>query len=650
MIPRITLCSVCHSQMPAGKSLCQNCGSTLCPHCREVLPQRSRYCPKCGFLSNAVEQAPVRKSGPAGSSARPQAIPIPIPRVSVAVPQSMAQAAVHQQQSFGAPPAQYQRNCPKCGAPIDHELGRCSGCGLLYGVKHRVTQQQTSPATPPARPALPPRPQSFMGQQTPAAQAMRPQYGNPVPGVPVPSVPSFGRSQTNYGSPGVPIPRAPSFGRSPTNYGSASLPPQGGMLMPIPSVAPAAAGAMSAGVPMAPRPYQYQTAPSAPAARGMPASGNRGLTRIVSTIVIVVVCLIIGGGIYYFFNRTGTTPTADSAAITSTLTMQNPPITSTTETGATIRWTTDRPSTSRVEITDPSGAVIKTIPEDTLASSHSITISDLSPSTTYHYTVVSTDATGAPTTSVGTLTTAAAVITDKAVPTISAVNVSNITESGAIITWITDEAATSQVKYEKTEDVSSTTPLDKNLTISHSVILTKLDSGTTYNFTIFSQDTVGNQAMSTTMQTFKTLTPVPVGTQVGNRAPDFVLKDLSGKDVRLSDFLGKTVMINFWATWCGPCLKELPYIQAISDNWSGKGVQVLAIAAKANEPLDIVGQYIEQNAYTLPVLYDSQGITGVYNVSEWPTTFFIDKEGIIQKIQVGSFQDQDTIENILSTL
>jgi peroxiredoxin len=264
--------------------------------------------------------------------------------------------------------------------------------------------------------------------------------------------------------------------------------------------------------------------------------------------------------------------------------------------------------------------------------------------------VVSTYTTGTPTTSEGTLqTTAAAVITDKAVPTISGVNVSHITESGAIITWVTDEAATSQVKYERTENVSSTTPLDKNLTTSHSVILTKLDSGITYNFTIFSKDAAGNQAMSTTMQSFKTLTPVPVGIQVGNRAPDFMLQDLSGKDVRLGDFRGKIVIINFWAVWCGPCVKELPYIQAVSDNWSAKGVQVLAIASKVNERLDTVGQFMDQNKYTFRVLYDSKGINSVYNVAEIPITFFIDKEGIIRNVH-DQFDDQATIENILKTI
>ena len=421
--------------------------------------------------------------------------------------------------------------------------------------------------------------------------------------------------------------------------------------MPIPSVAPAAAGAASASIPMAPRNYQYQAAPSSPAARGIPASGNRGLPRVLSTIVIVVLCLVIGGGIYYFLNRPGTTPMPDSTVSSSTLATQSPPMTSTTETGATIKWTTDTPSTGLVEITDAKGAVT-TIPDETLATVHTITISDLSPSTTYHYKVESTYTTGAPTTSEGTLRTTAAVITDKAVPTISGINVSNITESGAIITWITDEASTSQVKYERTENVSSTTPIDKNLTTRHSVILTKLDSGITYNFTIFSKDAAGNQAMSTTMQSFKTLTPVPVGIKVGNRAPDFMLKDLSGKDVRLSDFRGKTVMINFWAVWCGPCVAELPAINAASKEWASKGVVVLEVAVKTNEQLSSVEQFINQSGYAFPVLYDSQGVaTNLYGATTLPTTFFIDAEGIIKSPpQIGSFEDQDAIDNVLNSI
>ena len=627
MQPRITLCSVCHSQMPAGQSLCKNCGSTLCPHCRELLPQRSRYCPKCGFLSIAEEQAPIRKAASSATSARPQAIPIP--RVSVAVPQSVAQAAVRQQ-SFGTPIVQHQRNCPKCGASIDHELGRCSGCGLLYGVKHRVIQQQTPSATLPARSPLPPRPQSATGQQPPAAQAMRPQYGNPGPVLPVPS-----------------------FRQSPTNYGSPGRMPQGGILMPIPSMAPAAAGAMSVSVPMAPRPYQYQTIPPTSMGRGMSAPGNRGLMGVVTTALIIIILFLAGSGIYYLLNRTGTTPAIYSPTNDSIARMQD---ISATETGATITWKTDQPASSQVIVRDSSGAIITEVePQETLDTGHSVVVSGLKPNTTYYYTLISTDATGTDTTSEGKLTTTTAttavVTADKTSPTIAGVNISNISESSATVTWTTNEPATSQVKYEKSERSGSTTPINKNLTTNHIVRIANLESGITYNYSVISRDAAGNEVVSAVKQTFRTLAPIPVGSKVGNRAPDFTLKDLNGKDVRLGDFRGKIVMINFWAIWCDPCVKELPAINAVFKEWEDKGLVVLAIAVNKNEQLSSVELFIRQSKYTFPVLFDAQGqANSRYGVGTYPTTFFIDAEGIVRKVQVGSFQDQATIEKILGSL
>jgi len=375
--------------------------------------------------------------------------------------------------------------------------------------------------------------------------------------------------------------------------------------------------------------------------------------RVVTTLFIVIVCFLIGSGIYYLFNRTGTTSTLNSAIDNSLLIMQDISIESRTETGATIKWATDKPATSSVTITDASGATItETEPQATLDTDHSVVVNGLKPNTTYYYTLISRDATGVETKSERKLlTTAAATITtDKTAPTISGVNVSNVTESSAIVTWTTNEPATSQVKYEKTEKYGSTTPIDKNLTTNHSVRITKLDSGTTYNCSVISRDAAGNEVVSATKQTFKTLTPIPIGTQVGNRAPAFTLKDLSGKDVRLGDFRGQTVMINFWATWCEPCVEELPYIQAVS-NGSKRGVVALAIAVKTNEQLTSVEQFIRQNSYAFPVLFDAQGqVNSLYNVSTLPTTFFIDAEGIVRKVQVGSFENQSTIENILNSI
>lgn len=70
---------------------------------------------------------------------------------------------------------------------------------------------------------------------------------------------------------------------------------------------------------------------------------------------------------------------------------------------------------------------------------------------------------------------------------------------------------------------------------------------------------------------------VPEGSKVGDRAIDFELQTLEGRTVKLSDMRGKPVLLNFWATWCGPCRSEMPYLQQISDNWTAKGLVVLEV-------------------------------------------------------------------------
>jgi len=598
----------------------------LCPHCREPLPKRSRYCPKCGFLCVAEQHSSTTQSIPPTTSARPQATTAP--RVKTLPPQPVPQATMHQQPP-GVSTTRHEHNCPKCGASVDPELGRCTSCGLLYGSKHRV-MQQAAPATPPARPPLAPRPQSSIGQQSPGAYGTRPQYNHPKHSLP----PS-------------------SFGQRP-NYSSPVAMPHGGMPMPIPRVATVAASAatMPASPPLSARPYPYQTVPPVPIERGISDSGRRGLIRIVTTLLILIVCFFIGSGIYYFVTQTGTPSLPNSTADATPPSIQGVPISSTTETSATITWATNEPATSQVQYGETETYGSSTTPDTNLSTSHSVTLTGLDPNTTYNFKVISTDAAGNEATAEGELTTLATA--DKTPPTISGVNVSNITESSAIITWTTNESATSQVTYGKTETYGSSTTPDTKLTTSHSVTLTGLDDGTTYNFQVISKDSSGNEATSTTNQTFETKSIIPVGYQEVNRAPDFTLQKLGGGEVKLSDFRGKIVMVNFWATWCDPCVREMPHFQKVFDNpsWSREKLVILAIHVK--DRADTAQSWINAQGYTFPVLLDSDGdvqtrygITGDVGI---PRTFFIDRDGIIRKVQDVSFSSQAAIEIILESL
>jgi len=455
---------------------------------------------------------------------------------------------------------------------------------------------------------------------------MGPQYSNPRPSLPTPG-----------------------FGQRPTNYGSPAPMPQDGILLPVPRAVPMTASAASVSRALTTRPHPYQAVPPTPIERGISDSGKRRLVRTFTTLFIIIVCVLVGSGIYFFFHQTGTQPPPESTIDTTISSIQSVSISSTTETGATIKWATDKPATSQVIISDSSGATItETELQETLVTSHSVDISGLKPNTTYHYTLISSDATGNKIIHEGELSTLATA--DKTAPTISGVNVSNITESSAIVTWATNEPATSQIKYSKSEEAVSTTPLDKNLTTNHNITLTKLDSGTTYNFTIMSKDAAGNEAPSAASQTFKTLTPIPVGSQVGNLAPPFTLKDINNNEVKLSDFRGKIVIVNFWATWCGPCKEELPFFQAISDNRSAEDLAILAISKESKATvLNWINS--QEKEYTFTFLLDSKGeVNTLYDVDTLPTTFFIDAEGIIRKVQEDSFKSRTEIENILNSL
>jgi thiol-disulfide isomerase/thioredoxin len=620
--PRITLCSVCHSQMPAGQSYCKNCGSTLCPHCRELLPQRSRFCPKCGFLCIVEQQVPAKPSTP---PAVPGGQAIPIPR-AVSTPQPPGTQAIPQQQPFGTPVAQHQRKCPKCGSTVDPELGRCTGCGLLYGTKHRVMQPQTAPAAIPPRPPLPSRPQSSTGQTPPRVQGTAPPYGNIGPGVPTSG---FGQRPMNYSSPGT-------------------MPPEG-VLLPIPSAAPAAAGATPVTPALPTMPHPYQAAPPTHIERGTTGPGKRGVARIFTTLFIIIVCLIVGGGIYYFVTGIETSPLPENTVNTTITSIQNVN-SSRTDTSATITWKTDKQATGQVDYGKTKEYELTPVSIDELTTDHNIQLTGLEPNTTYYFKIISADAAGNEVTHEGELKPIAEA--DETAPTISGLNVSNVTESSAIITWHTNESATSQVKYSKSEEVSSTTPIDNNPTTDHSVTLTNLDSGTTYNYIVMSKDAAGNVANSPSGQTFTTESAIPVGSNVFDRAPDFTVQNPDGEDVNvnLRDYRGKIVMINFWATWCVPCKEEMPFIQAVSDNWSSQDLAIFSIAAKEKENLNVVNEFISDNGYTFPVYYDSQGqAKSLYNINIWPTTFLIDDEGIIRYMQVGSFSNQTELEDRLNS-
>jgi thiol-disulfide isomerase/thioredoxin len=132
---------------------------------------------------------------------------------------------------------------------------------------------------------------------------------------------------------------------------------------------------------------------------------------------------------------------------------------------------------------------------------------------------------------------------------------------------------------------------------------------------------------------------------VGKPAPELKLKDLNGKTVALADFHGKTVLIDFWATWCAPCRKEMPTFEKLHREFGGKDVVVLTV--DADEPEATPAQYMKDEKFTFPVLL-AEGTDTVkrWGVSAFPTTIAVDAEGRVAAVAVGGRSEAELRELI----
>lgn len=124
------------------------------------------------------------------------------------------------------------------------------------------------------------------------------------------------------------------------------------------------------------------------------------------------------------------------------------------------------------------------------------------------------------------------------------------------------------------------------------------------------------------------------------KAIDFKLKDLNGKEVSLSDFKGKKVFLNFWATWCPPCKAEMPEMEKLYQETKDSDLVILAV--NLAEDRNTVQNFISKNNYNFSVLLDSENAAAVqYKIVSIPTSYFIDEEGNIVATHVGSMTIED---------
>ena len=122
----------------------------------------------------------------------------------------------------------------------------------------------------------------------------------------------------------------------------------------------------------------------------------------------------------------------------------------------------------------------------------------------------------------------------------------------------------------------------------------------------------------------------------GFLAPEFALYSNQQELVNFGDLKGKPVIINFWASWCPPCRAEMPAIEKVSQDYSQKGLVILAVNATNQDDLQDIQAFVQELDLSFPILFDELGsVNQLYQVSALPTTFFINAEGFIQDVVIG---------------
>lgn len=160
-------------------------------------------------------------------------------------------------------------------------------------------------------------------------------------------------------------------------------------------------------------------------------------------------------------------------------------------------------------------------------------------------------------------------------------------------------------------------------------------------------DTTKPSASSTTENATTGTDSSTVKSSENDKIPaiNFKLKDLNGKEVSLSDFKGKKVFLNFWASWCPPCKGEMPDIEKL--HVETKDTDLVILAVNIGEDNSTAKSFMEKNKYNFTVLLDSdQSIAAQYNIGAIPTSFFIDKEGNIVNSTRGGMTLEQMKNNI----
>lgn len=133
--------------------------------------------------------------------------------------------------------------------------------------------------------------------------------------------------------------------------------------------------------------------------------------------------------------------------------------------------------------------------------------------------------------------------------------------------------------------------------------------------------------------------------RAGFPAPEFTLTTIAGDTVSLSDFRGQVVLLNFWAAWCPPCKAEMPAFEALQQAYQGQELIILAVNTTFQDDLSAARDFVTSNGLTFPIPLDMDGrVSNEYQILAMPSSFFIDRNGIIQEVIVGGPMSETLIQ------
>ena len=149
---------------------------------------------------------------------------------------------------------------------------------------------------------------------------------------------------------------------------------------------------------------------------------------------------------------------------------------------------------------------------------------------------------------------------------------------------------------------------------------------------------------------------------MGQPAPEFTLEDLKGDKISLASFKGKPLLINFWATWCGPCKIETPWLIELQNEYASQGFQIVGISTEGDDlkpddkagwahDKDAIAKFVKQYHMQYPVLINGDSLVGKYgDLDAMPTSIYVDRTGKVVAVQLGITSKDDMIANIKRAL